>query len=80
MDDATHSQTACNPTSFVMPTGECSSFACPKGYYREASNKSCLPCEASCKECGGPLETDCYACEAGYYLQFDGSSRGKCYS
>ena len=51
-----------------MPSGECSEFACPEGFYRDAEFEECKPCHISCLSCKGLLENECTVCPVGFYL------------
>ena len=78
VDDAIISSSPCELASFILNSGGCSSYACPVGYYRQASDKKCKPCHASCTECGGPQDTECISCEIGHALHLIGVKMGRC--
>ncbi|CAB4032016.1 pro convertase subtilisin kexin type 6-like [Paramuricea clavata] len=44
---------------------------CPSGFY--GNNHQCAPCDASCKYCKGPLNTDCTACKDGLVREDNGT-------
>ena len=39
---------------------------CSEDYYKDGTN--CMPCDASCAGCTGPLITDCRKCNSNYYM------------
>lgn len=41
---------------------------CPSGYYTTWSNR-CYECHDTCKECSGPLNSECEECKQGFYLK-----------
>ena len=43
-------------------SGECVSHCPLDGFYLEPTNRTCLPCHDSCRQCRGPRATECTAC------------------
>jgi len=60
---------SCNLANVSILDNQCS---CPRGTYlytnQTDNTTACLPCDSSCKDCYGPSNTQCYACNspAGY--------------
>ena len=55
-----------NEGHLLLPSGDCTLFGCPEGYYRQ--NKTCIQCDISCRSCSGPGPSECFSCPADYYL------------
>ena len=66
MDDATTAASPCLGSGYLLPSGECTLFACPDGYYRHL--KTCQPCDSSCLSCSGPGSSECLACPSDHYI------------
>ena len=69
--DGTHTQcTACSPGYFLQPSPSTVCLnACPDGYWGNSGSNSCDTCNAACAICTGPSDTQCSACNSGYFLQ-----------
>ena len=53
----------------MQPTSHTCFTTCPDGFYTDTTTNKCLPCNAICPTCFGPLITNCYTCTGDYYLQ-----------
>jgi proprotein convertase subtilisin/kexin type 5 len=41
---------------------------CPKNFFEDSTSQTCLPCDSTCYECTGPLETECSSCARTTFL------------
>ena len=62
------------PTGCYTCTGPSACTSCNSLYYKLGT--SCLRCDYSCASCSGPANTECLACDTGYYR--DGSKCVNC--
>ena len=62
--------TACKSGYFLQPppsNAKCLNF-CPTGYWQDTTNHICAPCDTSCSVCSGGTNTQCSACNSGFFL------------
>ena len=43
--------------------------SCPVGYWGDITINTCIECDAACSDCTGAANTQCSACNTGYFLQ-----------
>ena len=61
----------CNSGFFLQPVPQdttCIS-SCPLGFWEDATNHICAPCDYSCESCLGGTNNQCTACKPGFFLQ-----------
>ena len=71
---------SCEGDSWLLPSGECSLFGCPAGYFRSSSATACSQCDAACSECSGPSSSECLACSSSHYLNKLNGQAGDCHA
>ncbi|EAS06676.2 zinc finger lsd1 subclass family protein (macronuclear) [Tetrahymena thermophila SB210] len=52
----------------ILSLGQCVE-KCPVSYYKNSDINQCLPCDPTCQNCDGPLESNCTECPQGLLLQ-----------
>ncbi|KAL4506318.1 hypothetical protein ABPG73_017052 [Tetrahymena malaccensis] len=57
----------CPTNKFKNPDNTCKP-SCPKGYYKDYQQQSCLLCDTKCSACTGSSPTECSSCNLGYEL------------
>ena len=62
---------ACFPGYFLQPSPATSTCldSCPVGYWGDTTINTCIECDAACSDCTGAANTQCSACNTGYFLQ-----------
>ena len=60
---------ACNSGYFLQPSSTTCLNSCPTGYWKDSTNRVCAQCNAACSQCTGSGNTQCQACNSGYFLQ-----------
>lgn len=75
IQDSVTACSTCMPDNPILYNSYCYS-VCPTGTYQEDS--TCLVCDTTCKECSGPLPTNCLSCRNGYYLNPDNTCQSIC--
>ena len=73
VDDTSILSSSCEFESFVLPSGNCSAFMCPSGFYRN-STKHCNKCHFTCFECNGHFAHNCLSCSSNSYLKLSSNS------
>lgn len=69
----------CSPSYPLMMHNNSCIATCGSGRYYDPIVKDCFPCHSSCKECIGPLDTNCTECPLpGYYVQVEGYCAAGC--
>ena len=60
---------ACSTGYFQQPASTICLSSCPNGYWEDVANRVCASCDTPCSQCTGPSDTQCSACNAGFFLQ-----------
>ena len=69
---------ACNTGFYLQPTSTSCLNTCPTGHWKDDTNHICAECHFACSNCADGTDTQCSACNPGYFLQ--GSTCTACHS
>ena len=61
--------TACKPGYFLHPASTICADYCPDRHWKDTTNNTCVPCDIACSACLGSSNSECSACNSGYFLQ-----------
>ena len=62
---------ACNVGYYLQPDLPACLTTCPTGYWKDDTSHICAECHHACSECTDGTDTQCSACNPGYYLVGD---------
>lgn len=60
---------SCKSSYFLQPSSTICLSTCPTAYYKNTVSNVCILCDTSCSACSDTSNTQCSACNSGYYLQ-----------
>lgn len=60
---------SCHFGLYLQPNIPSCADTCPFGYWPNPSTGKCSPCNLACNGCTGPLNTQCFTCASGFFLQ-----------
>ena len=68
-DSTVNQCSACKPGYFLQPSSTICLDSCPVGYWRNTTSNTCMECDIACSNCTNATNTECSACNTGYFLQ-----------